>query len=144
MDGADGSELVSRMEALFKAVAAKDLRAIEACYLNEPALLVFLEGPRSRNIGWENIRVGWRHFIDAPMRLKKYEWGEDRLVRVRGDAGFVAATNRFTWEMGGKDLVVEMRATWAMERVGGTWRIVHEHASLPHPDPYGTGDWNKP
>ena len=144
MAGTEGDLLLARLEALFKALMAKNLPGIEACYLNEPTLLVFLEGPRSRNVGWEKIRIGWQHFMEAPMRLENVEWGDDRLVRVRGEAGFVASTNSYTWRTGEKSLTVEMRATWAMERVAGTWRIVHEHVSLPHPDPYGTGDWMSP
>ena len=136
-------ELLARMEALFSAIAAKDLGGIEACYLNEPSLLVFLEGPRTRNVGWENIKVGWRHFLEASMELKGFEWGDDLLIRVCGGAGFVAATNRFHWRIKGRDLAVEMRGTWAMERIDGAWRIVHEHGSFPHPDPYGAGDWSR-
>lgn len=134
-------ELVSRVESLFAAVAAKDVAGIEACYLNEPSLLVFVEGPRMRNVGWESIKLGWRHFLEASMELRGYTWGEDLLIRVRGEAGFVAATNRFEWRIKGRELSLEMRGTWAMERLDGQWRIVHEHASFPHPDPYGAGDW---
>ena len=36
---------------------------------------------------------------------------------------------------------VPMRLTWVMQRDPDRWRIVHEHASQPLPDPYGTGDW---
>lgn len=136
------AELLARMEELFSAIAAKDLARIGGCYLNEPSLLVFLEGPRSRNLGWENIEVGWRHFLEAPMELRGFDWGDDLLIRARGDAGFVAATNRFHWRIKGRDLTVEMRGTWSMERIAGAWRIVHEHGSFPHPDPYGAGDWS--
>jgi ketosteroid isomerase-like protein len=134
-------ELLTRMESLFAAVAAKDLAGIEACYLNEPSLLVFVEGPRMRNVGWESIKVGWQDFLAASMELRGYTWGEDLLIRVRGDAGFVAATNRFDWRIKDRELTVEMRGTWAMERLNGEWRIVHEHGSFPHEDPYGSGDW---
>ena len=134
-------ELLARMDRLFAAVSAKDLAGIEACYLNEPSLLVFVEGPRMRNAGWENIKVGWRHFLDASMELRGYAWGEDLLIRVWGDAGFVAASNRFDWRIKDRELSVEMRGTWVMERVNGDWRIVHEHGSFPHPNPYGAGDW---
>ena len=132
---------MARMESLFAAIAAKDMVGIEACYLNDPSLLVFVEGPRMRNVGWESIRVGWRHFLDASMELRGYAWGEDLLIRVRGDAGFVAATNRYDWRIKDRDLSLEMRGTWAMERGNGDWRIVHEHASFPHANPYGAGDW---
>ena len=132
---------MARMEDLFAAIAAKDMVAIEACYLNEASLLVFVEGPRTRNVGWESIKAGWRHFLDASMDLTGYAWGGDLLVRVRGDAGFVAATNRYHWRVKGRDLTVDMRGTWVMERLNGEWRIVHEHGSFPHPNPYGTGDW---
>lgn len=132
---------MARMESLFAAIAAKDMVGIEACYLNDPSLLVFVEGPRMRNVGWESIRVGWRHFLDASMELRGYAWGEDLLIRVRGDAGFVAATNRYDWRIKDRDLTLEMRGTWAMERGNGEWRIVHEHASFPHANPYGAGDW---
>ncbi len=134
-------ELLARVEELFAAISAKDLDRIERCYLNAPELMVFLEGPRSRNAGWENIKAGWRHFLNAAMELKGFEWGGDRLIRVRGEAGFVAATNQFHWRIKGRDLTVEMRVTWAMERIDGSWRIVHEHASFPNPNPYGSGDW---
>lgn len=141
MRPAEEGELLARVESLFAAVARKDLAGIEACYLNEPSLLVFVEGPRVRNVGWESIKVGWRSFLDASMELRGYAWGEDLLVRVRGDAGFVAATNRYDWRIKGRALTVEMRGTWAMERLDGAWRIVHEHGSFPHPDPYGAGEW---
>lgn len=141
--GETESELLAHIEELFAAIAAKDMGRIEQCYLNESSLLVFLEGPRSRNVGWESIKAGWRHFLEASMELKGFEWGEDRLIRARGDLGFLAATNLFAWRIKGRDLTVEMRGTWAMERIGGAWRIVHEHGSFPHPDPYGAGDWSK-
>ena len=133
-------ELVAHIEDLFSAITAKDMDRIERCYLNEPVLLVFLEGPRSRNVGWDSIKVGWQHFLDASMELRGFEWGADLLVRGRGEAGFVAATNSYRWRVKGRDLTVRMRGTWVMERVNAEWRIVHEHGSFPHPDPYRTRD----
>ena len=136
-------ELRDLMEELFSAIMAKDLSRIEGCYLNAPELLVFLEGPRSRTVGWENIKAGWRHFLAAAMELETYQWGEDLLIRVYGESGFVAATNSYNWRIKGRELRTEMRGTWALERIGGNWRIVHEHGSFPHPDPYSVGDWSQ-
>jgi ketosteroid isomerase-like protein len=137
------AELLGRMESLFAAVAAKDLAGIQECYLNAPSLLVFLEGPRTRNVGWASIKIGWQQFLDASMELQGFEWGEDLLIRARGEAGFVAATNRYHWRIVGREVTAEMRGTWVMERIEGSWRIVHEHGSFPHPDPYGAGDWSR-
>lgn len=141
--GVTEESLVRHLEALFHAISVKDLAGIERSYLNEPSLLVFVEGPRYRNVGWNSIKHGWRTFLDAPLELKNFEWGSDRLVEVSadGEMGFVAATNRYSWLISGRPHVTEMRGTWIARSLAGAWRIVHEHGSFPAADPYGIGDW---
>jgi ketosteroid isomerase-like protein len=155
---------VRRIESLFAAIRSRDLDGIERCYWNAPGLLVFVEGPRTRNVSWESIKRGWRHFIDAKIDLRSYEWGEDRTVKTSlgaatgadfSDMAFVAATNRYHWMIDGRPHTTEMRGTWVLGRFPGEesagaapgetllWRIMHEHGSFPHPDPYGAGDWLK-
>ncbi|MDR1051191.1 MAG: nuclear transport factor 2 family protein [Deltaproteobacteria bacterium] len=54
---------------------------------------------------------------------------------VRGDLGFVCTIQK--WLVTNKDSSERgplfIRQTDCFERVGGVWKIVHEHASLPNP-----------
>jgi ketosteroid isomerase-like protein len=130
------------MERFFQGVIQKQIEVIADTYAHDNRLFVFLEGPRSKTVGWENVRTGWEHYLASRISVQRIVWGDDLQVRDYGHSGWVAATNKITVAIGdGPPKTLEMRSTWLLEKRDGHWRIVHEHVSQPHPDPYGIGDW---
>jgi uncharacterized protein (TIGR02246 family) len=130
------------MERFFQGVIDKNIEVIADTYADDAQLFVFLEGPRTKTIGWENVRTGWEHYLSSKISPQHIAWGDDLQIRDYGNVGWVAVSNKVTVVIGGEPpTTLELRSTWFLEKRDGQWRIVHEHVSLPHPDPYGIGDW---
>jgi uncharacterized protein (TIGR02246 family) len=130
------------MERFFQAVIDKNIEVISSTYAHDARLFVFLEGPRAKTIGWEKVRTGWESYLSSKISVQSITWGDDLQIRDYGNAGWVAASNKVTVAIGDESpKTLEMRSTWLLEKRDGQWRIVHEHVSLPHADPYGIGDW---
>jgi ketosteroid isomerase-like protein len=56
-----------------------------------------------------------------------------------GDAAFCHFTGRFVAQgAGGEEHVSRLRATLCLRRIGGAWKVVHEHVSAPFDPMSGT------
>jgi len=130
------------MERFFQGVIDKKIEVIADIYAHDEQLFVFLEGPRAKTIGWEKVQTGWENYLSSKISVQSITWGDDLRIRDYGNVGWVAASNKVTVTVGDEPpKTLEMRSTWLLEKRDGRWRIIHEHVSLPHPDPYGIGDW---
>jgi ketosteroid isomerase-like protein len=138
---ADEQSAVAAVRGLYDAIVAADIDAVLDHYADSPDLSVFVEGPRWLTVGYDAVARGWRAFGDAPIRLTGVEVVEGPFVEVGGDLAVVSQIVDITSTAEGAERQLRMRMTHGLRREGGRWRTVHEHASQPLADPYGTGDW---
>lgn len=120
-----------------------DVDAVGEAYSDRPETTVFVEGPRWVTKGAAEVRAGWRAFGSSGFRMIDIDW-EQPLVGWAGlNGGWMAGIATLHAQVGQQPAVaVRMRTTHVMIREPDErWRIIHEHASQPHPDPYGAGDW---
>ncbi len=125
-DEAEIRELIARWS---RAVEAKDSAAIVASYT--PDTVLYDTIPPYRTVGADAIRAIWEsvfpHFPDTFRSEHR-----DLAVDVDGDLAFVHGLHHFkptpadhpcgsTW----------MRVTACFRRIGGQWRVAHEHVSIP-------------
>lgn len=137
--------LIERTIKHFEAVRTKDLNGILDFYARSEDLLVFVEGPRWRTLGFSMVSKGWTDFMDSAIKVEKAEWVEDLRSHVEGGMGFVAGVSELTVEIAGRVQKIRFRGTFVFrQEEDGEWRAVHEHFSQPAADPYGVGDWLKP
>src|SRR5262249_10607456 len=101
---------------------------------------------RWQTLGHRAVARGWDDFCAAGPRLGRIDFTDGPHL-FQGDDGHGAlACLAGTVQLGvlgptGEETAVPMRMTWVMRREPDRWRIVHEHASQPMADPYGSGDW---
>lgn len=107
-----------------QAVIAKDAAALVEHYAAD--VVVFDVVPPASIKGVEQYRDNWQRWFDSISGPLSFEFREMH-VSVSGDLAFVHALNRVA--AGGRDDIV--RATVCFRRIGGDWRVVHEHASVP-------------
>jgi ketosteroid isomerase-like protein len=132
----------STVDALLRAVVARDADAIADSYARRDDLLVFVEGPRWQTQGHEAVARGWRDFCAAPARVTQARLVDGPHAVGSSDMASVAGTVHLVVDQPAGRVELDMRLTWVLQRdADGQWRVVHEHASQPLPDPYGTGDW---
>jgi ketosteroid isomerase-like protein len=136
------AEVVDAILDLFGGIARLDVERIQARYVQEPRLLIFLEGPDSKFEGWDgdaNERA-WRELLEQ-VTFTELRLGDDLRAGRHGDLGWVAATVRARYRAYGDadapEVEVWNRGTWILER-HDRWRIVHEHVSFPKDAPYPT------
>jgi uncharacterized protein (TIGR02246 family) len=111
------------------ALEAKDLDGLVADYV--PDAILFDAIPPYKTEGAENIRAAWESCL--PYFPEKFQSEHrDVTIHVDGDIAFVHCLHHFvptdpdhpsgqTW----------MRITACYRRVGGAWKTVHEHISIP-------------
>jgi ketosteroid isomerase-like protein len=141
----DATDPVDALHGLLAAVVASDADAIIDCYADRDDLLVFVEGPRWQTRGHQAVARGWRDFCASGLRVRQVEFTEGPHLHGRLDTAALSGVVELdVVRPTGVEIRVSMRMTWVMMREPDRWRIVHEHASQPGPDPYGIGDWLRP
>jgi ketosteroid isomerase-like protein len=110
-----------------KAHYDKDAAAVAALYAPE-AVLFDLAPPLSHKVD-EKAMAEWFDTWEGPVRSQS----RDLKITAGGDAAFshgLVQVSAVTRE-GGEEAVWWMRATMCFVRVGGAWKIAHEHTSVP-------------
>jgi uncharacterized protein (TIGR02246 family) len=120
----------AKIEALFqrlaKAHANHDADAIVEAYA--PDAVIFDLSPPLRRRGMTRDSVAaWLASWDGPIQID----ARDVDLAVDGDLAFVSALNRMRGRQGGEDQDMWYRTTMGLRRIGGRWRIVHDHSSVP-------------
>lgn len=125
----DEAAIRDLMAAWGRAVEKRDLDTIEAGYA--PNAVLYDAIPPYKTEGPQNIRKVWEAcFPYFPENFKSEH--RDIEVHLDGDVAFVHCVHRFlptpadhpcgmTW----------MRVTVGYRRIDGTWKVVHEHVSIP-------------
>jgi uncharacterized protein (TIGR02246 family) len=123
------TEIRALLAQYAKALHAKDADAVMACYA--PDVVAFDLAPPLAHRGAETIRAGlgewfptWRSGIQVE--------AADVTIDVDGDLAVCRALNHMTGaRTSGENTDLWFRATVCLRRIGGAWKIVHEHASVP-------------
>ncbi len=131
-DDPDGDEALVRqvLEARAQAIRTKNTDAVLSCYTDD--LLVFELAPP--------LSIGAKEALD---RRSQEQWfrawrgpigweTRDLSITVGGDVAFSHALNRLTGtSVRGERTDLWVRQTIGFRKVDGTWKIAHEHTSVP-------------
>ena len=127
-DQADIKALEDRLLAAFK---AKDVNAIMACYVSDPAMIVFDVSPPRQYTGSEAYKKDWQDLFAAfPGPLDGTL--SDLDITTGGDIAYGHNVQHATFtDKDGKRFELTVRVTDGYKRVNGRWLIAHEHVSIP-------------
>ena len=112
-----------------RAVEAKDAAAIVEAYT--PDTVLYDAIPPHRTVGADAIKAIWQQcFPYFPEKFRSEH--KDLAVEVDGDIAFVHGLHHFVPEPADHPCgSTWMRVTACYRRIGGRWRVVHEHVSIP-------------
>ncbi len=124
---ADGAEVLAMIERWADAVRRKDAAAVVSH--GAPGYLHFSLAPPLIDAGTGATDLdSWFQTWDGPLELELRD-----LTVVAGDAvAFTHSLNRLAGTKRGEGRQeLWFRHTFGLRKLGGTWRIVHEHESVP-------------
>jgi ketosteroid isomerase-like protein len=124
----DHAEILALIETLHKAHHEKDAAAIVAAYSTDAELYDLAPPLAHRGVNLQE-KQAWLDTWNGPidLELKNFE------LTVSGDSAFCHYFLRMsgTPKSAGRQIDFWMRATTCLHRKGSTWRIVHQHESVP-------------
>ncbi len=129
-DQADSTSRVRQL-VLDRARAVLDRNVRGATAANAEDIVTFDVLPPLRNVGADGIRTRTEGWFGGYAEGPGYEV-RDLDVVAGDDVAFAYYLYRVTGTLlGGGEVAMWVRATLGMRKVGGEWRIVHEHDSVP-------------
>jgi ketosteroid isomerase-like protein len=125
----DGICIRQLVEDWATAIGAKDVDRAVSYYA--PEAVSFDLAPPLQYSGADAIRQGLAQWFTTWVGPIDYEI-RDLTITVGGDVAFSRSLNHMTGKRtDGTGTDVWVRATMGFRKVGTTWRIMHEHASVP-------------
>jgi ketosteroid isomerase-like protein len=123
-------EIKDTADAFYRAVSAKNLKAIEALWVHVPYAAV---AGRSGEIcqGWEQVRRYWEERFRQLGTVKVSARLTHMVFHAVGDVAWLSGTEIRTITDGDQIRTETLRMTCVMEREGTGWQIVSYHASQP-------------
>jgi ketosteroid isomerase-like protein len=124
----DKAEILALVESMLRANHDKNAAAFAAPFAQDAA--VFNLAPPLVHHGIDlKEKEAWYESWSTPVDLD----ARDLKVTVSGDLAFCHGFLRLTGTKKGPEGSVSfwMRETLCLERIGGEWKIVHEHTSVP-------------
>ncbi|HEX4286937.1 MAG TPA: nuclear transport factor 2 family protein [Terracidiphilus sp.] len=114
--------------ALHRAHYTKDASAAASLYADNAAISNLAPPLEQRGINVEE-KQAWMDSWETPIEIAP----RDLKITVSGDFAFAHCFLEMNGTKKGPEGAVRfwMRATMAFERIRGSWRIVHEHTSVP-------------
>lgn len=126
---ADEIEIRQRIGLLAQSIRSMDLEAVMASYA--PDIVSFDVQPPLRQVGAAGKRKNWVEAFSVFQPPLDYEI-RDLTITVSGDVAFAYSINRLSGTRGnGTRSGIWVRATWCFRKIGGSWLIEHDHASVP-------------
>jgi PhnB protein len=131
MSGQRDDEAVIRgmIEDWSRAIEAKDAERIVEAYTDETELFDAI--PPYRTVGKEQIAVLWRQclpYFPAEFRSEH----RNLKVDISGDLAVARGMHHFVPDQPEHECgATWMRVTVVLQRIGGRWRVIHEHVSVP-------------
>lgn len=124
----DDAEVRERIESWARALRAKDLEGVMAHYAPDTPSFDLAPPLQHRGPAIGDGLAAWFPTWDGPIGYEIRELA----VTVGGDVACSHSLNHLTGRRtSGEAADVWLRSTVCFRRIGGTWTIVHEHASVP-------------
>ena len=112
-----------------KAVREKNLPGIRADHDSE--ILMFDVPPPLFSRGLDAYMATWEPFLSWSEKPVTFDF-QDVKVTTGKDVAFATAIGRCAGrDSNGKREQLEFRLTMGFQKIGGSWRVMHEHHSLP-------------
>ncbi len=124
----DKAAILAVIDGMAKARFEKNAWAIAASYTPDAAIFNLAPPLVHHGIDIDETQE-WLDTWDGPIRIDP----RDFEITVRGDLAFCHGYMRITGNKKGVEKTVSfwMRETLCLERNGNSWRVVHEHTSVP-------------
>ena len=124
-------EIDSLIETYKNAVFQKDLETLASLF--DEKVRVFDMWQRwsyDGLVAWREMVKGWFSSLGTDRDVIKFD---DIQVQATGEMAIVSAFVRFTAvsETGEELRYLENRLTWAVQKKGEEWKIIHQHTSGP-------------
>lgn len=129
------------INAHYKAIIEKEVAAICNKYVQSANTYVILEGPRLTTMGFDKIQKGWTDFCNSALQLLSIDWIEGPFEQTANEMAYVAGIIKLKVKVAEKEFENIFRASFVLVKENTGFKILHEHVSVVHPDPYGIGDW---
>jgi ketosteroid isomerase-like protein len=124
----DEVEIRGLIERWAKAVREENREAIRADH--DPGILMFDVPPPFLSRGLDAYMATWETFFACSEKPVGFAF-HDVEVTCGQDVAFATATGRCVNTENGKREPLEFRLTMGLRKIEGTWRVMHEHHSLP-------------
>ena len=124
----DEAEIRALVEAMLRANHDKDATAFAAAFAQDAAVFNLAPPLVHHGINIDEKRA-WYDSWSTPVDIEP----RDLKVSVNGDLAFCHGFLHLSGTKKGTEGPVSfwMRETLCLERIGGDWKIVHEHTSVP-------------
>lgn len=128
--GTTEAEIRALMEEWSNAVRTKDIDKLSAHYA--PDVVVFDLLPPLEFVGAARYRQNWVEWFASWPGLIGYEM-RDLTITAGDDMAFSRSLNHITGaRTAGEKTDVWVRATVCFRKLGGQWKVTHEHMSVPY------------
>lgn len=118
-------EVRQRLEEIWPTAAAKDFERLESFHLYGPKFTEFKDG---RPRGDAATCAAGERATFSRLEHPLVDMG-DLAINVFGDVAVATFNGRFTGQIAGNAVALDQQCTIVFVRVGGDWKIVHEHMS---------------
>lgn len=125
----DEREIRALIARWSKAVRDQDMEGIRADH--DPDILMFDVPPPFLSRGLDAYMATWDMFLASSEKPVVFDF-HDIKVTAGPDVAFATAIgNCVSIDANGQREPLEFRLTMGLRKIGGRWRVMHEHHSLP-------------
>jgi ketosteroid isomerase-like protein len=126
----DHAQIVALEKRYLAAFNKADVAAVMANYAPGAGLFVFDVTPPRQHVGWEDYKKDWEALFKAFPRATTTMSDLDVTVVGPVAYGHNIESTDFTTANGAKRTIV-VRVSDVYRKIGGRWKIVQEHVSVP-------------
>jgi uncharacterized protein (TIGR02246 family) len=125
----DEMDIQALIERWARAVREENRTGIREDHDSE--ILMFDVPPPFLSRGLDAYMASWETFLSWSEKPVALEFHEVKITAGK-DVAFATATGRYAGvDRNGKREELEFRLTMCLRKIGGRWRVMHEHHSLP-------------
>ena len=114
-----------------KAAQEKNVDGVMSIYQRGPSLVAYDLVPPLQYKGWDAYRADYKAFFDHYDGPIEFEF-RDLVIAAAATFGYSHELQRVSGTLkGGQKAAFWLRVTDIYRKIGGQWRVVHEHVSVP-------------